>query len=42
LVPLHEAAGGVVHVTPAHGVTHSPLGASHAPFAVAQLIVVAT
>ena len=40
LVPLHVAGGGVVQVTPTHGVTHSPLAASHAPFSAVQSVVV--
>ncbi len=40
-VPLHAAGGGVVQVAPAHGVVHSPLAASQAPFAAAQSVEVA-
>jgi len=40
LVPLHDAAGGVVHVTPLHGSTHRPLVASHTSCAAAQSTVV--
>jgi len=39
LVPLHVAGGGVVQVTPTHGVTHSPLPASQAPFSAMQSVV---
>jgi hypothetical protein len=39
-VPVHTAAGGVVQVTPVHGVVHCPVPASHVPFAVAQFVVV--
>jgi hypothetical protein len=40
VVPLHWGAGGVVHVTPVHGAVQSPVAMSHAPFAVAQFVVV--
>jgi len=40
IVPVHDAAGGVVHATPVHGVVQSPVPASHEPFELAQFVVV--
>jgi len=40
LLASQLAGGGVVHVTPTHGVTHSPLAPSQAPFSAVQSVVV--
>jgi hypothetical protein len=41
IVPAQLAAGGVVQLTPVHGVVHRPVAALHVPLPVAQFTVVA-